>query len=74
MRQNRRASVARSAAGRPVKRTNGSALVATSGTPSIRAASAQFASISGLKPSAFLAADGRRIRFGMRIRDSGRRS
>jgi len=68
------ASAAQFAAGRRVKRTNGSALVATSGTPSIRVASAQLASISGRRRSASRAADGRRIRFGMRTRDGGRRS
>jgi hypothetical protein len=60
-----RASAARSAAGRPGKRTSGSAPAATSGTPLTREASALPAFISGLRLSAFLAADGRRIRIGM---------
>jgi hypothetical protein len=61
-----RASAAHSAAGRHGKKTNGFATADTSGTPSTREASAQPVSISGLKPSASCAADGRRIRIGMR--------
>jgi len=61
-----RASVARCAAGRPAKKTSGSAPAATSGIPSTREAYALLACTSGLKPSAFLAADGRRIPTGMR--------
>jgi adenine-specific DNA methylase len=65
-----RASVARSAAGRHAKKTNGFAHADTNGIPSTREASAQHASISGLRPSASLAADGRRIRCGTRIREN----
>jgi hypothetical protein len=61
-----RASDARSAAGRPGRKISGFASVAMSGIPSTRAASAQPAFTSGLKLSASLAADGRRIRIGMR--------
>jgi hypothetical protein len=57
---------ARSAAGRPAKKTNGSAPAALSGIHSIREASAQLACTSGLKPSACRVVDGRRIRTGMR--------
>jgi hypothetical protein len=64
------ASAARSAAGRPGKRTSGSAPVAMSGTRSTREASAQPACTSGLKPSAFRALAGRRIRIGTRHRRS----
>jgi hypothetical protein len=67
--RNRRASAARSAAGRPAKRTSGSALAAMSGTRSTREASAQLACTSGLKRSASRAADGRLIRSGMRATD-----
>ena len=65
MRQNPRASAARSAAGRPVRKITGSVSAVIRGIPLIREASAQRASTSGLKRSAFLAADGRRIRTGM---------
>ena len=68
MLRNRRASVARSAAGRPTKKISGLAPAAMSGTLSTREASAQPVSTSGLRPSASLAADGRRIRSGMGIR------
>ena len=61
-----RASAARSAAGRHAKRTNGCAHAAMSGTRSTREASAQPASINGLRLSVFRAADGRRIRSGTR--------
>ena len=57
-------SAAHYAAGRPVRRTNGSASAVANGTPSTRVASAQSASTSGLKPSACPVADGRRIRTG----------
>ena len=56
----------RSAAGRPGRKTNGLATADTSGTPSTREASAQRAFISGLKPSAYRAVDGRHTRCGMR--------
>jgi hypothetical protein len=58
-----------SAVGRPAKTTNGFAPAATSGTRSRPEASAQPACTSGLKPSASLAADGRRIRIGMLIHE-----
>jgi hypothetical protein len=61
-----RASAARYAAGRPAKKTNGSAPAAMTGIRSKQEACAQLASISGLKHSAFRAANGRRIRSGMR--------
>src|SRR4029077_2025547 len=60
------ASDARYAGGRRAKRTNGSVHAATSGTLSTREASAQPACISGLKPSAYRAVDGRHTRCGMR--------
>lgn len=60
-----RASVASYAAGRPAKPINGSASAVIRGTPSTRAACARPACISGLKPSASHAADGRRTRSGM---------
>ena len=47
----------------------GSALADTSGTPSIREASAQPACTSGLKPNASHAVDGRRTRSGMRSKE-----
>jgi hypothetical protein len=59
------ASAARSAAGRLAKKTSGLAPADMNGTRSTLEAYAQLASISGLKPSAFLAADGRHIRVGM---------
>jgi len=68
------ASAARCAAGRPAKKTNGFVTADTSGTLSIREASALPVFISGLTPSASRAAVGRRIHSGTRIRDSGRRS
>ena len=60
------ASAARSAAGRPVKRTNGFVPAATSGTHSTPEACAQPAYNNGLRPNAYPPADGRRIRSGMR--------
>src|ERR1700688_890264 len=63
---------ARSAAGRPAKKTSGSAPAVTSGTLSIREPSAQPACTSGLKRSASLAADGRRIRIGILANLKGR--
>jgi hypothetical protein len=60
------ASAARSAAGRPARTTDGLVAADTNGTRSIPGASAQPACTSGLKPSAFLAAVGRRTRSGMR--------
>jgi hypothetical protein len=57
------------AAGRPARKTNGSARAAMSRTHLTREASAQLASISGMRPSVFRAADGRRIRSGTRIRE-----
>ena len=59
-------SAARSAAGRRAKKTDGSAPAATNGTLSIQEKCVKPASISGLRPSASLAGDGRRIRSGMR--------
>jgi hypothetical protein len=46
--------------------TSGSAHVVIRGIPLIREASAPPACTTGLKPSAFRAADGRRIQTGMR--------
>ena len=66
--RSRRASAARCAAGRPAKKTNGSAPAGTSGTHSTLEASAQLACTSGLKPSASLAPDGRSIPIGTPIR------
>jgi len=63
--RSRRASAARSAAGRPARKINGFAPVATSGTHSTREAFAQLAFTSGLKRSAFRVAAGHRIRSGM---------
>src|SRR5271170_4997379 len=63
--RNRHASAARSAVGRPDKKTVGSAHADTSGTRSTAGESAPPASTSGLRPSASLAADGRCIRTGM---------
>ena len=61
-----RASAARSAAGRPpAKKTNGLATAATNGTRSTREGRAQPAYNGGLRLSASLAVDGRRIRLGM---------
>ncbi len=67
-----RASGARSAAGRPANRTNGFARAAMSGTPSTPEESALPVFISGLRPSASRAADGRLTQSGMHI-DSGYR-
>ena len=64
-----RASGARSAAGRPAKKTDGLVIADTNGTHSIRAASAQRAFTNGLRPNASRAVDGRRTRSGMRIRE-----
>jgi virginiamycin B lyase len=64
VRQNPRASAARSAAGRPVRKITGSVSAVIRGIPLIREASAQRASTSGLKRSAFLAADGRHTQTG----------
>lgn len=66
MNRSRHLSVARSAVGRLVSKTNGFARVATSGTRSTREEYALPACISGLKRSASLAVDGRRIPTGMR--------
>jgi len=65
-RRNHRASAARSAAGRPARKTNGSALAAMNGIPSTPEGSVRLAFISGLKRSAYRAVDGRRVRSGMR--------
>ena len=62
----RHVCVARSVVGRLVSKTNGFARVATSGTRSTREESAHRACISGLKRSASLAVDGRRIPTGIR--------
>jgi hypothetical protein len=64
--QNRFASAARSAAGRLEKKINGSATAVIRGTRSTLEACAQPACISGQRPSASRAVDGRRIRCGMR--------
>jgi hypothetical protein len=61
-----RASAARSAAGRPGRKTTGFAPAGTNGTRSIREESVRRVSISGLRPNASSVADGRRIRTGMR--------
>jgi len=60
------AFAARSAGGRPVKRTSGVAPADMNGTHSTPEECAPRASISGLRPSAFPAPDGRYIRSGMR--------
>lgn len=60
-----RASAARSAVGRPAKRTNGFAPADTNGTRLRREECARRASTSGLRRSASLAADGRRTQNGM---------
>ena len=62
-------SAARCAAGRPAKKTNGSAHAGMSGTPSTREASAPRVFTSGLRPSAYRVTDGRRIRTGTPIRE-----
>ena len=67
--QNRRASDARVVAGRLARKTNGFASVVIRGTRSTLAGSAPLASINGLTPNAYHAANGRRIRIGIR-RDS----
>src|ERR1017187_2584785 len=64
-----RASAARSAAGRPAKKTDGLVTADTNGTPSIPEASALPASISGLRLSAFLVAAGRHIPIGTPIHE-----
>jgi hypothetical protein len=64
------ASGARSAVGRPAKKTNGFVTADASGTRSIPEVSAQPAFTSGLKRSASRAADGRGIRTGMRLRET----
>ena len=56
------AFAARCAAGRPARRTNGSASAVIHGTLSTREASAQPAFTSGMRPSAFPVVDGRRTR------------
>jgi hypothetical protein len=66
-----RASVARSAAGRPAKKTDGLVAAETNGTRSILEACVPRACISGLRLSAYLVAAGRRIRIGMRGNASG---
>ena len=58
------ASAARSAAGHPAKKTDGSAPAGMNGTPSTREESVPPACTDGLKPSAFPVADGRRTRSG----------
>jgi hypothetical protein len=60
------ASAARSAAGRPAKKTDGLVAAVMTGTRSIPGASALPASSGGLTPSASRAPAGRRIRIGMR--------
>jgi hypothetical protein len=60
-----RASAARSAAGRPARKISGSVSAVIRGIPSTREECAPVASTSGLKRSASLAADGRRIRSGI---------
>src|SRR5437660_8945588 len=64
--RNRRASDARSAAGRPAKKTDGLVTADTNGTPSTPEESALPVFISGLKPSVCHVAAGRRTRFGTR--------
>ena len=54
-----------SVAGRPVRKTTGLVAADTNGTALIREECAQPACTSGLKLSASLAADGRRVRIGM---------
>ena len=66
-----RASVARSAAGRPARKTAGFARAEMNGTPLTPEVSAHPACTNGLRHSASLAADGRRIRIGMRPVDLG---
>ncbi len=68
-----RASAAPSAPGRPAKKTDGFVTADTNGTRSIPGASALPASTSGLRPSAFLVAAGRRIPSGIRT-DSRRKT
>jgi len=67
------ASAAPFAAGLPGKKIDGSAPVGMSGIPLIPEASALPAFISGLRLSASHAADGRRIRTGILIRENARR-
>ena len=59
------ASGAHSAAGRPSRMTSGLVAAGTSGTRSIRVECALPAFISGLKPNASRAVEGRHIRSGM---------
>src|SRR5215469_10510387 len=73
MNRNRRESAARCAAGRLGKKTNGSASGAMIGIHSRREASAQLAFTNGLKPSASLAAGGRRIRIGTPVSEFSNR-
>ena len=58
------ASNARSAAGRRGRKTPGSARAGTNGTHLIQEESAPLAYNNGLRPNAYRAADGRRIRSG----------
>jgi hypothetical protein len=57
---------ARCAAGRPAKKTAGSAPAVLSGTQSIREACAPLAYNNGLRPNAYRAVDGLHILTGMR--------
>jgi hypothetical protein len=68
------ASIARSAAGRLARKTDGLVTADTSGTRSTREASAQRACISGLRRNASRAADGPRIPIGTRSSESNFRS
>jgi hypothetical protein len=61
-------SAARYVAGRPARKTNGSAPAGMSGTHSTREAFAQPVFTTGLRLSASRAADGQRIRIGMQCR------
>jgi len=65
----RSASAARSAAGRHGKKTSGSVRAAMCGIRSTPEASAPRVFTSGLRPSAYRVADGRRIRIGTPIRE-----
>jgi hypothetical protein len=64
------AFAARSAAGRPAKKTSGSAPAGTSGTRSTPEASARLAFTSGLRRNVSRAAVGRRTRCGMRSNEA----
>jgi len=66
------ASDARSAVGRPARKTSGSAPAGSSGIHSTLGESAQPACTNRLRPSASRAADGRRIRCGTRNRETKR--